>query len=53
MKTIFAICIIVWVIIGAGAIAYRIKGYGTNWCGIAFMTIVPFLPMVAHWCGLI
>lgn len=52
MKILFVIIILIWAFIGFLGVL-NCKKDRVNFEMIIFLTTVPFIPMVAKWCGLI
>lgn len=53
MKWLFVVIMAIWVGFGLGMVYYGNTHHGKiNWCGWVFFLMVPFLPIIAHWCGL-
>ena len=51
--TAFVIMIILWVCFGICGIAYdNNEDNLVNYPFVVFMVTVPFIPFIAHWCGL-
>ena len=52
MQVWFVVFTLCWCFLGFMGIMHCKDVGGVNWWMVAFMLVVPFIPLVAHWCGL-
>ena len=52
IKHLFVLVTVLWAGLGFMGVVHSKDVGGVNWWMLAFLLAVPFLPLVAHWCGL-
>lgn len=52
MMIVFVIFVLAWMMLGFMGLIHCKDVGGINWWMLAFMLVVPFIPLVAHVCGL-